>query len=216
MKNTAKPALKKPADALQGSFFQHNCQKLLDQLEPESLAVFASTPLNPPAYNPKYDWTPNTDFYYLTGLATHEAYLVLSKGQKDQTVEIFIPEYDALHEVWEGEILTPAKAALLSGQSEIKTTGHFLTSLKKSVAKAKSLYVQRFSPPIYGGVTAYARLIEEIRLQNPSLKLQDANTILKPTAVYQTAGRNRASADRDRHHDRFFLCDGKKDRGRPV
>jgi len=167
-------------DFLNADFFQKNRKAVLQAMKKNSLAVLSATQLNPPEYNPKYDWRQNTDFYYLCGITDADCFLLLAKGEKEEESTLYIPEYDAVLERWEGKILEAKEATKISGIEQIFPKSYFYNHLHKILSKQESIYVQEKSSPILGGISAYEKLLSEITLHNPTLKRENVNSILDP------------------------------------
>lgn len=101
------------------SFFKENRNKTFDlMLDNELLVLFcgqASVRLG----DEDYEFTPNRNFYYLTGISQSEAVLVLFKRGSERVERLFIKEYDEENARWVPAPISEREAREKSGIDDI-------------------------------------------------------------------------------------------------
>ncbi len=101
-------------------FFENNRKKFLELMDDDSCALFFSGKAPKKTADEKYPYTPNRNFYYLTGIAEESVILFLSK-KGDKTEEaLFIHEYDEMKAKWFGETVSKEEALKISGIEDIR------------------------------------------------------------------------------------------------
>jgi len=90
--------------------FQQRRKDLMNQMEPNSIAILAAA--NPILRNgdSEYRYRQNSDLYYLSGFAEAHSVLVLIPGRAQGECLLFCQEKDPLKELWNGKLLGPEAA----------------------------------------------------------------------------------------------------------
>ncbi|MBX2897759.1 MAG: aminopeptidase P N-terminal domain-containing protein [Cyclobacteriaceae bacterium] len=97
--------------------FIANRKRLINKLNPGSIAVFNSNDIMPSNADGVLGYIQNSDLYYLTGIHQEESMLVLCPGFPDKKYRevLFLREPNELLEKWEGHKLTKQEATEISG-----------------------------------------------------------------------------------------------------
>ncbi|MBX2915025.1 MAG: aminopeptidase P N-terminal domain-containing protein [Cyclobacteriaceae bacterium] len=97
--------------------FIANRKRLINKLNPASIAVFNSNDIMPSNADGVLGYIQNSDLYYLTGIHQEESMLVLCPGFPDKKYRevLFLREPNELLEKWEGHKLTKQEATEISG-----------------------------------------------------------------------------------------------------
>ena len=77
-------------------------QRLIDQLPQGSVAIMPGAEIRYRNNDADYAFRQNSDFYYLTGFAEEDAWLVLTPGHKEGDSHLFSLPKDRAQEVWTG------------------------------------------------------------------------------------------------------------------
>ncbi len=88
----------------------------------------------------QFRFRPDSDFYYLTGLADPGAILVFRPGHEPETV-LFLREHDPDSEVWTGKRVGPEGASDQYGADEAHPLSEFQTKLPDLIDGAHSVHV---------------------------------------------------------------------------
>jgi Xaa-Pro aminopeptidase len=100
-------------------------KRLIDQLTPETLAIFWSAPVRTYSHDVEYEYRQDSNFFYLTGVDQPESILVVMPGNATRREILFISEANSRREHWEGHMLTPAEATAQSGIQTVMTVDQF-------------------------------------------------------------------------------------------
>ena len=91
-------------------FYKNNRSKVLESIDDNSLLILFAGKAPKKTADEKYPFTPNRNFYYLTGIDEENHILVLSKINGKTNEYLFIKEVDPIAEKWEGKILEKKKS----------------------------------------------------------------------------------------------------------
>lgn len=96
-------------------FFTKNRRNLMDKIEDNSLVVMfaGNAPLKSADEN--YNFTPNRNFYYLTGIDRENMLLLMSKRNNKVEETLFIEKSDPILAKWVGEKMSGEEAKGISG-----------------------------------------------------------------------------------------------------
>lgn len=92
----------------------NNRNRLFDLLEDNSISVLYAGNFKHKSADAYYDFEPNRNFFYLTGLDKEKMILLLSKS-KDNQAYLFIEENTELKAKWDGARMSKEEASEISG-----------------------------------------------------------------------------------------------------
>ncbi|KEZ85129.1 peptidase M24 [Clostridium sulfidigenes] len=118
-------------------FFVTNRQKLGDVLSQNSIAIFFAGQAPYKSADETYPFTPNRNFYYLTGIDEEKVIMVMININGKVSEMLFIQENDPVMAKWVGETISEDRAKEVSGIEDIK----FLKDFESIIAS----YFDRFS-----------------------------------------------------------------------
>lgn len=98
--------------------FQQRRQDLMNQMEPNSIAILASANSILRNGDSEYRYRQNSDMYYLTGFTEAQSVLVLIPGREQGQCLLFCQEKDPLKELWNGKLLGPEAAIAQLGMDD--------------------------------------------------------------------------------------------------
>ncbi len=101
-------------------FFSNNRKKLANILEENSMVVLFAGEAPQRSADQHYGFTPNRNFFYITGIDKDKAIYVLSKTRGKVSETLFIEKSDSVLEKWIGKRMTPQEATARSGIDKIK------------------------------------------------------------------------------------------------
>ncbi|MFI3330028.1 MAG: Xaa-Pro aminopeptidase [bacterium] len=96
-------------------FFTNNRNKLFNNLEDNSILIMCAGNAPIKSADEEYEFTPNRNFYYLTGISEAKDIYVLIKNNKIKDECLIISPYDEMHKKWVGKTLTNQEATEVSG-----------------------------------------------------------------------------------------------------
>jgi len=124
---------------ISSALFSRNRSRLLELLPENSVAVLCSNPQMPRNGDQFYPYRQHSDFFYLSGLAQQESFLVVS----GRTTALFIREADPKTILWSGPLYSREDAALLSGIQEVRWLDELDAFLEKEFPYAGSLFLNQ-------------------------------------------------------------------------
>lgn len=115
--------------------FIKNREKLIKNIEDNSIIILFAGSAPTKAGDEKYEFTPNRNFYYFTGI-DEECHILLIKKIKGNVEEtLFIKDIDEEKERWVGRGLRDSEATELSGIDDIKYLSGFNNQLNSTFNK---------------------------------------------------------------------------------
>lgn len=113
-------------------FFVRNREKLAEKLEDESLTLLFAGQAPPRSADEAYDFVPNRNFYYLTGVDRPNIILMMKKSGDKVEETLLIEENDPVMAKWVGEKMSQEEAKEISGIERI----FYLDRFKSEVHRA--------------------------------------------------------------------------------
>lgn len=110
---------------MNNKFFTRNRNNLLESIKDNSMLILFAGEAPQKSADESYSFTPNRNFYYLTGINREKMILMITKikGKVNQT--LFIEEADPVLEKWIGKRMTIEEAKEASGIESIQFLGDF-------------------------------------------------------------------------------------------
>lgn len=107
-------------------FFVLNRQRLGEKLERNSIAVFFAGQAPYKSADEVYKFTPNRNFYYLTGIDEPKVIMMMININGKINEHLFIQESDPVMEKWVGKTISSQEAYEVSGIEDIKYIKDFI------------------------------------------------------------------------------------------
>ena len=123
---------------IDNALFIRNRQRLVEQLKPESVAVFNSSDILPASADGTHPFIQQTDLFYLSGIDQEESTLVIGpdiKEEKHRAI-LFLKETNEQIALWEGKKYTKEEAAAVSGIKTVYWNHEFKNIFKSLVSRA--------------------------------------------------------------------------------
>jgi Xaa-Pro aminopeptidase len=110
---------------MEQQLFVKNRKKFVDKMNDNSVAVLFAGEAKQRSADQEYEFTPNRNFYYLTGIERQEFVLLISKyhGKVSETIFILKPDFDV--EKWTGIRLKKDEVETITGITTINYTENF-------------------------------------------------------------------------------------------
>jgi len=130
-------------EALVSSFYVNNRNNFNAAMSANAIALLCSNDVQYTNADDSMGFAQNNDLLYLTGIDQEETTLLLypDADKKENRAILFIKKTDEQIKVWEGEKLTKAEAAAISGISRIEWTEDFEKILQSMAFEADSIYL---------------------------------------------------------------------------
>lgn len=145
--------------------FENNRKKLVESMKENSLLIMFAGEAPYRSADQVYKFTPNRNFYYLTGINEPNVVLTILKTEKEAIETIYVEREDELMAKWIGRAISKSEASEISN---IKST-KYLDELEPTL----SSYIDR------RGVEKVYLDLERQSLHIPSTKSQDMANVLR-------------------------------------
>jgi len=125
------------------NLFIQNRQRFIEQLKPNSIAIFNSNDIMPTSADGVQPFAQQTDLFYLSGIDQEESILIIFPDAKeDKHKEIlFLRETSELIAIWEGQKYTQEAATDVSGVKTIHWNSEFETIIKPLIYQCDNVYL---------------------------------------------------------------------------
>ena len=121
--------------------FISNRHNLMESLEDNSVVILFAGKAPYKSADEKYQFTPNRNLYYFTGIDEEEHILFMKKTNGKIEETLFIKEIDEVKERWIGKSIRPDKAKEVSGIKNVKFKNEMKAILNKAFNKSDNIYV---------------------------------------------------------------------------
>ena len=112
-------------------FYCENRRKLINSIEDNSILILFAGNAPKKSGDQKYQFTPNRNFYYFTGICEEDPIMVITKINERVSEKLFIKEIDEDNERWVGKSIRKEEAIELTGIEDVNYLGEFKAFLNK-------------------------------------------------------------------------------------
>ena len=125
------------------NFFTKNRKNLFDKIQDNSVVIMFSGKSPKKSADEVYTFTPNRNFYYLTGLDEKNIVLFLSKIKGVTEEKVFIHKADPVMEKWVGKTISEDEAKERSGIENISYKEELDTHIHRTISSGniESIYL---------------------------------------------------------------------------
>lgn len=110
-------------------FYIKNRERLMSKVDENSVVILFAGRAPYKSADETYQFTPNRNFYYLTGIDRENIILIMTKKNGKIEETLFIEESDPIMARWVGERMKSEEAKEISGISAVDYTKNFYSSL---------------------------------------------------------------------------------------
>ncbi len=119
--------------------FIENRKKLLMEMPNNTIVILFSGKAPIKTGDEYYQFTPNRNFYYFSGVDEENVILLMKKTDNITEEILFIKEIDLDKERWVGKSIRPFEATNISGIKNIKTLKEFEIEINKSLESRETM-----------------------------------------------------------------------------
>ena len=161
--------------------FIKNRQRLIEKIENNSLLIFFAGRAPKKSADERYEFTPNRNFYYFTGIDEEEHILVFTKIDGEVNEVLFVKEIDEEKERWVGKSLRDYEAKQISGIDEVLYLNNFKEFINKKMANNISinLYLDMEREDFDSLSTIEESFAQEIQKKYPSVWIKNSHEIIR-------------------------------------
>lgn len=121
--------------------YKLNRENVLSDIKDNSVVILFAGVAPMKTGDEKYPFTPNRNFYYLTGVKEEEHILVMAKTNGKTTCSLYIKDIDEELEKWIGKSIRPDEAKEITGIEEIKFKNQFEGDIHKFIAMKEEVNI---------------------------------------------------------------------------
>lgn len=114
---------------MNNNVFKNSRKNLANMIKDNSIVVMIAGEAKYKSADERYPFTPNRNFYYLTGINEENDILVIKKVNGEVSETLFISEPDEVMAKWVGATYSKEEAEKISGAENIAYLGTFLNSI---------------------------------------------------------------------------------------
>lgn len=160
------------------NFFEKNRQKLIERMEPHgSVAILFAGQAPNKRGDEQYPFSPDRNFYYVTGIEREGCIFFLAKGATATEVTLYIPRDNGEQAKWVGANMTVAQAQEISAIDHIGFIDEFTRDLGAYLFKEspKKIYLDLENRHWDRGHESSPSLVfaKEITARYPDLRIED-------------------------------------------
>lgn len=155
--------------------FKRNREKLLERIEMFSGAVLFAGCAPYKRGDEKYPFSPDRNFYYLTGIDREDCILFLAKTRTGVQETLFIPRDNGVMAKWVGASMTAEEAAEISGITDIAFIDAFESDFAAYIFKngIKKLWLDMENRDWDDALSPALEFAEKVRRQTPHMVIGD-------------------------------------------
>ncbi|OOM11114.1 aminopeptidase P family protein [Clostridium saccharobutylicum] len=113
--------------------YKQNRNRFMDKIEDNSIVILFAGNAPKKTGDELYQFTPNRNFYYLTGIQEENHIVVLAKFKEKVSEKLFLKELDLAKEMWTGKTLRDHEGKELSGIEDTVYMNDFYTYINKMI-----------------------------------------------------------------------------------
>ncbi|WP_288222219.1 aminopeptidase P family protein [uncultured Clostridium sp.] len=163
-------------------FYKNNRQRVLDEISDNSLLILFAGKSPKKTGDENYQFTPNRNFYYLTGIDEEDHILVLYKINGESKEYLFIKEVDSVREKWEGKTIRKEEVADICDISDVKYLGDFNSFIERIILNKEDINIYL---DLEKGNTSYS-FINEIKTQYFNINIKNVHNLIGKLRLIKT------------------------------
>lgn len=169
-------------------FFIKSRENVIKEMKDNSILVIFAGEAPQKSADEAYAFTPNRNFYYLTGSNREKMILMISNINNKISQTLFIEKSDPVLAKWVGERMSSSEASEISGIQDIQYLEDFEASLNRLVLtyEVENLYLdleRREFNAIETRATMFAKLVTE---RYPQLNIKNIYHVLENLRLIKT------------------------------
>lgn len=126
---------------MKSGFYKNNREKVLSKIKDNSLLILFAGKAPKKTADENYPFTPNRNFYYLTGIDEEDHILVLSKLNGITKEYLFIKEVDPIREKWEGKTIRKEEVPNICEIEDVRYLGDFNSFIDRIILNKEEINV---------------------------------------------------------------------------
>lgn len=169
-------------------FFSKNRTALMNDIDNNSVVILFAGKAKKKTGDQLYQFTPDRNFYYLTGIDEENHIVVLSKFNNEVSEKLFLKEIDLAKEAWNGKTLRDNEAKEISGIEDTVYMNEFHTYLNRLVKGAEeiNLYLDLEREDYNEEYSESGIFIKEFKDKYPYVRIKNVSGKLIPLRIIKS------------------------------
>lgn len=165
-----------------------NRDKLINSIDDNSIVILFAGNAPKKTADEVYPFTPNRNFYYLTGIEEEEHIIVLSKFKGIVSEKLFLKELDLAQEMWTGKTLRDSEAIEISGVKDTVYMNDFNSYINRLVTGAEevNLYLDLDRESINETDSTANIFAKDIRNKYPQIVIKNVSSKIIPLRMIKS------------------------------
>ena len=169
-------------------FFKNNRKKLFDNIDNSSIVILFAGKAPVKRGDENYPFTPDRNFYYMTGIDTEENIVVITKNNNEYGETLYIKRDNGYLAKWVGANTTPEEATKISGIENINYLDWFNDEISSFIFKnhTKNIYIDLECRDITSPLTPANIFYESFIKKYPHINVINVYDIISEMRVIKT------------------------------
>lgn len=157
------------------NIYKINRNNLLDKIKDNSMVILFAGKAIQKTGDQNYPFTPNRNFYYLTGIKEEEHILVMSKINGVKSSKLYIKDINLELEKWNGKTIRKEEAIEVSAVDEVKFKGQFDADIHGMITMKEeiNLYLDLERIGLNGNEKISHKFANEIVIKYPQVRVNN-------------------------------------------
>ncbi|MEG1002507.1 MAG: aminopeptidase P family protein [Clostridium sp.] len=170
--------------------FKLNRERLREKMKDDSVVILFAGVAPKKTADEKYEFTPNRNFYYLTGINEEDHMLVLFKKKGELTAKMFIKETDEEKEKWHGKTIRKEEVFDINGIDDVAYLGEFRAFLNKLLNESEdlTLYLDLERDEFDSLPTLSSTFCKKLRNKYPHVNIKNIFPLMAPLRLVKSPG----------------------------
>ncbi len=155
--------------------FENNRKKLIESMKENSLLILFAGSAPYRSADQLYKFTPNRNFYYLTGINEPNVIVTILKTEKEAIETVYVEREDELMAKWVGRAISKDEASEISGIKSTKYLDEFDSTISSYIDKRgiSKIYLDLERQSINIPSTKAQDMANTLRVKYPHLKIKN-------------------------------------------
>lgn len=155
--------------------FENNRKKLIESMKENSLLILFAGSAPYRSADQVYKFTPNRNFYYLTGIDEPNVIVTILKTEKEAIETVYVEREDELMAKWVGRAISKDEASEVSGIKSTKYLDEFDSTISSYIDKRgiSKIYLDLERQSINIPSTKAQDMANTLRVKYPHLKIKN-------------------------------------------
>ncbi len=157
------------------NIYKINRSNLLDKIKDNSMVILFAGKAIQKTGDQNYPFTPNRNFYYLTGIKEEEHILVMSKINGVKSSKLYIKDINLELEKWNGKTIRKEEAIEVSAVDEVKFKSQFDADIHGMITMKEeiNLYLDLERLGLNGNEKISHKFANEIVIKYPQVRVNN-------------------------------------------